>query len=338
MILAGRERLTATAASALPNSPMPATCRWWACRVRAASTIRRSAHSRRCWRRRIASCCSASAPTSPSSSAPRRRSPPAASSCRSTPDASEIERARQLPGGRPALQSQADTDAATDALLARGARRPPARRSGWRAEVAGCDRLPARRMGPGAGRRRQAASSGAGVPLVSGAAGQPSRGGAGLRRRRDRPVGAGLPACAPPGRQRAGRRDRRRRAVRAGGEPRPARTRRWSRSWATAASAFTSPSTTRRSATAFPSSAWSATMHAGTPNTRSSSPTTAPNAPSAASCDRHGTMRWSPPSAAMASWWRMPPPSRRRRARACQRLPACVNIMIEGVAAPVVRR
>ena len=50
------------------------------------------------------------------------------------PEAFEIERARQLPGGRPALQRQVDTDSASDALLG-AARRHPPRRSGWRDEV-----------------------------------------------------------------------------------------------------------------------------------------------------------------------------------------------------------
>lgn len=50
------------------------------------------------------------------------------------PDAFEIERARQLPGGRPALQRQADVDGATATLLA-AARRLAPRQAGWRAEV-----------------------------------------------------------------------------------------------------------------------------------------------------------------------------------------------------------
>ena len=50
------------------------------------------------------------------------------------PEAIEIERARQLPGGRPVVQRQVDADTATEALLG-AARRLPARRSGWRTEV-----------------------------------------------------------------------------------------------------------------------------------------------------------------------------------------------------------
>ncbi len=50
------------------------------------------------------------------------------------PDAAEIERARQLGCPRPALQRQADTDTATDMLLA-AARRQPSRSGGWRTEV-----------------------------------------------------------------------------------------------------------------------------------------------------------------------------------------------------------
>ncbi len=50
------------------------------------------------------------------------------------PEAIEIDRARQLAGGRPAIQRQVDADAAAETLL-RAARRQPPRRSGWRAEV-----------------------------------------------------------------------------------------------------------------------------------------------------------------------------------------------------------
>src|SRR5690606_12590168 len=50
------------------------------------------------------------------------------------PDAFEIERARQLPGGKPALQKQADVEPVTRALLA-AARRQPPQQNGWRDEV-----------------------------------------------------------------------------------------------------------------------------------------------------------------------------------------------------------
>ena len=50
------------------------------------------------------------------------------------PDAFEIERARQLPGGKPVLQKQADVEPAIRALLA-AARRQPPQQNGWRGEV-----------------------------------------------------------------------------------------------------------------------------------------------------------------------------------------------------------
>ena len=61
----------------------------------------------------------------------------------------------------------------------------------------------------------RAAAPGADAAAAAGAARQPSRRGAGLRRRRDRPVGQRLPRRAAPRHQRRRRRHRRRAAVRA---------------------------------------------------------------------------------------------------------------------------
>ena len=233
----------------------------------------------------------------------------------------------------------ADVAAAIDALAALARRNRPPRRDGWREEVrAAIAYRPAAWDGARSARGRQAAS-GRGLPAVATPSRQPSRIGLRLRWRRVRPMGAGVPPRAASRDQRRRGVDRLRVAVRARRPPRPAGRAGRRASWATARSASTWRRSTRRFATRCRSSRWSATTRAGMPSTRSSSSATV--ASGSIGCELR-PLRYDEVTRAIGGHGEHVTkgadlPAAIDRAHASG-LPACIDIAIEGVAAPVIRR
>ena len=236
--------------------------------------------------------------------------------------------------------ARADASRAVEALT-RGARERPAARSAWRDEVRAA--IAYRPAAWDAARRDGAGTpaSGAGAASAAGPARRASRVGAGLRRRRVRPMGAGLPRRAAPRDQRrrrarsapalAVRARRARGAARCAGDRGDGRRHVRLPSRRDRHRGALRPAVRRRS---------SATTRAGTPSTRSSCATTA--ATRAVGCELLPT-RYDQVCAGVRRLRRDGHERERAAARRAPRArvaacPPCLNVMIEGLPAPNVKR